>query len=68
MERHKNEKQASSPVPKHQSFIEKEQICPLCKSQLDIRVKTYLENFTIAEEAFCPECGVVTRNKDHKMH
>ena len=49
-------------------FVERENLCPLCSHQLSIRVKNYLENFTIAEEAFCEHCELVTRTKDHKIN
>ncbi|MCB9024907.1 MAG: hypothetical protein H6625_01195 [Bdellovibrionaceae bacterium] len=49
-------------------FVERENLCPLCNHQLAIRVKAYLENFTIAEEAYCENCELVTRTKDHKIN
>lgn len=52
----------------HQAFIERQNQCPLCGSQLDIKVESYLENFTLREEAHCPDCAVLARVKDHKMH
>jgi transcription elongation factor Elf1 len=54
--------------PKHRAFIQRQNECPLCGHKLEIRVETYLENFTIREEAHCPECDVLARVKDHKMH
>ena len=48
-------------------FVERENLCPLCGHQLVIRIKNYLENFTIAEEAFCDHCELVTRTKDHRI-
>ncbi|MCB0389835.1 MAG: hypothetical protein KDD58_01020 [Bdellovibrionales bacterium] len=49
-------------------FIERENLCPLCSEQLSIRIKSYEENFTIAEEAYCESCELVTRTKDHKFN
>ena len=52
----------------HSLFIERQNNCPLCGSQLEIRVTTYLENYTLREEASCPACSVMARVKDHPMH
>ncbi len=49
-------------------FVERESICPLCGNELNIRIKNYLGNFTIAEEAFCDHCEMVTRSKDHRIN
>lgn len=49
------------------AFIERQNCCPLCGTQLEIRVESYLEEFTLREEAHCPECDVLARVKDHKM-
>ena len=49
-------------------FFERENHCPLCNSQLNIRIRSYLENFTVAEEAACAHCELVVRTKDHKMN
>jgi len=53
---------------RHQAFVQIQNTCPLCNSQLTIRVESYLENFTLREEASCPTCRVLARVKDHKMH
>lgn len=53
---------------RHQSFVQVQNTCPLCNSQLTIRVESYLENYTLREEATCPKCQVLARVKDHKMH
>lgn len=49
------------------AFVERQNVCPLCGSQLEIRVESYLENFTLREEAHCATCDVLARVKDHKM-
>lgn len=54
--------------PRHRAFVEIQNTCPLCNSQLTIRVETYLENYTLREEATCPSCRILARVKDHKMH
>ncbi len=53
---------------RHRSFVEMQNTCPLCNSQLTIKVESYLEDFTLREEASCPKCQVLARVKDHKMH
>jgi hypothetical protein len=53
---------------RHQSFVEMQNSCPLCNSQLTIRVESYLEGYTLREEATCTKCQVLARVKDHKMH
>jgi len=53
---------------RHQAFVQIQNTCPLCNSQLTIRVETYLENYTLREEASCSTCRLVARVKDHKMH
>ena len=52
---------------RHQAFVEVQNTCPLCNSQLTIRVESYLEDYTLREEATCPKCQVLARVKDHKM-
>ena len=53
---------------RHQAFVQVQNTCPLCNSQLTIKVESYLENYTLREEATCPKCQVLARVKDHKMH
>lgn len=53
---------------RHQAFVQIQNTCALCNAQLTIRVETYLENYTLREEASCPNCRLVARVKDHKMH
>ena len=52
---------------RHQSFVQLQNTCPLCNSQLTIRVESYLEDYTLREEATCPQCKILARVKDHKM-
>lgn len=53
---------------RRQAFVEVQNTCPLCNSQLTIKVESYLENYTLREEATCPTCQILARVKDHKMH
>ncbi|MGE4132712.1 MAG: hypothetical protein AB7F86_13800 [Bdellovibrionales bacterium] len=53
---------------RRQNFIEIQNTCPLCNSDLMIRVESYLEDYMLREEASCPNCQVLARVKDHKMH
>lgn len=52
---------------RHQAFVQVQNTCPLCNSQLTIRVESLLENYTLREEASCPKCQILARVKDHKM-
>lgn len=53
---------------RYENFIQIQNTCPLCNSELSIRVESYLENNMLKEEASCPRCQVLTRVKNHKMH
>lgn len=56
------------PCNRHHDFVQVQNTCPLCNSQLTIRVESYLEGYTLREEATCPKCQILARVKDHKMH
>ena len=60
--------QVQRPSNHHEAFIEDENNCALCGSQLEIEVMTYLECFTLREEAYCPKCQLKTRIKEHPSH
>lgn len=49
-------------------FIENQNNCTLCGGQLEIHVETYLQDYTLREEATCDKCEVVARVKDHRMN
>lgn len=53
--------------PEQKGFLENQNKCGLCNSQLDIRVESYLEDYFLREEAECPSCKIKTRVKNHKM-
>ena len=53
---------------RHQAFVEHQNLCPLCGTQLSIKVESYLEDYNLREEAHCPNCDLLARIKDHKMH
>ena len=53
---------------KEQLFIESQNHCALCGSELEIKVESYLDDFHLREEAECPNCEIKTREKNHKMH
>lgn len=53
---------------KHSHFVEQEHACPLCNSELQVKVKDYLGNYQIAEEASCATCDLVIRKKNHHFH
>ncbi len=52
---------------RHKAFVRLQNTCPLCNQQLTIRVESYLQDFTLREEATCPDCQILARVKDHKM-
>ena len=52
----------------HEQFIQMQNNCALCGNTLLISVESYLEDFTLREEAYCSNCQIKTRVKDHKMH
>lgn len=51
-----------------QHFVESQNHCALCGTELNIKVESYLEDFYIKEEADCPKCHIRTREKNHRMH
>ena len=51
-----------------QGFLETQNHCALCGSELEIKVESYLEDYYIREEADCPKCRIRTREKNHRMH
>ena len=53
---------------KEKLFIESQNHCALCGSQLEITVESYLEDHYLREEAECTYCEIKTREKNHKMH
>ena len=50
-----------------QLFIETQNQCALCSSDLNITVESYLEDYYLREEAECPTCKIKTRVKNHKL-
>lgn len=53
---------------KASEFIENQNQCVLCNSQLEIRVESYLEDNLLKEEAICPHCNIKAREANHRMH
>lgn len=52
---------------KQHVFIENQNNCPLCDSQLEIKVIQHDEVSEIKEEAYCPICKIKTRDKIHTL-
>lgn len=51
-----------------EEFIEMENNCPLCGSELKLNhISDYLA-LQITEEAHCPRCKIKTRAKDSTIH
>jgi len=53
---------------KYENFIENQNKCPLCSSDLVIEVQKSEFNDSLKEEARCPSCDLLARIKDHNMH
>lgn len=49
------------------SFIERQNNCTLCGTQLDLNVEPYYNEGLAREEAYCPNCNVKTRIKNHPL-
>jgi len=63
-----NQTQKKKLSKREKHFIEAQNHCALCGSELEIRVESYLEDNYLKEEAECPQCDIKTREKNHKMH
>ncbi|MGE3680649.1 MAG: hypothetical protein AB7G93_02910 [Bdellovibrionales bacterium] len=58
-----------NPQPPHYvAFVQVQNTCPLCNSQLTIRVENGVDDYTLREEATCPKCQVPARSKEHRLH
>ena len=55
-------------LSQHQvSFIERQNNCALCGTQLDLNVEPYPNEGLAREEAHCPHCNIKTRIKNHPL-
>ena len=54
-------------IEKYENFVESQNQCALCGDDLEIKVESYLHEFTLKEEAYCINCDIKTRIKDHKI-
>ena len=56
----------------HQAFIEIQNQCPLCGTDVEIEVERdnslEIQAFKLKEQAFCPKCNTKTRQKEHSWH
>lgn len=52
---------------KERLFIENQNNCALCNSELTIRVATLPNGPYLIEEANCPRCKIKTRVKNHNV-
>jgi hypothetical protein len=50
---------------KERHFIENQNNCALCNTELNIRVATAENGPYLTEEADCPQCKIKTRVKSH---
>ncbi len=53
---------------RHRLFIEIQNQCPLCETDLTIHVLFKPDAQSLVENAECPKCGVTTRTMDHFVH
>jgi len=53
---------------RHEDFLQVQNHCALCGSELSIKVESYLEDFYLLERAECLVCQIKTREKNHRMH
>ena len=51
----------------HMEYIEMQDNCSLCGSQLKVETQSYSGSDTIKEEAYCPSCKIKTRVKSHTV-
>lgn len=51
-----------------QNFIEAQNKCPLCQTELVIEVEINDADLELTEQAKCPACDLLARVKDHKLH
>ena len=49
------------------SFIEKQNNCTLCGTQLDLNIEPYYHERLAREEAHCPNCNIKTRIKNYPL-
>jgi ribosomal protein S14 len=64
-----NEKQQKQTLLEHhKAFVELQNHCPLCQSQLKISVQFEVSTQSIREEANCEKCDLLTRVKNHRVH
>lgn len=53
---------------RHEDFVDSENNCCLCGSDLAFEHETDLLTLTVREEAHCPTCGVQLKEKEHILH
>jgi hypothetical protein len=53
---------------RYEAFVDHQNHCPLCGTQLTIKVETYADDFQLREEAHCSSCDLLARIKDHNLH
>lgn len=52
----------------HRDFIQAHNNCVLCSSVLELQHKRVEEGAEIKEEAYCPQCDLRTRAKNHILN
>lgn len=59
---------SESQRPELQEFLQFENQCLLCESQLEVRIEKDLSDHEIEESAHCPQCDLRVRLKTHNLH
>ncbi len=63
-----NIQQSIDITPKKDEFIEKENHCPLCKTELKFQHETNFKTFKVEEKAQCPACGLKIKSRNFDLH
>ena len=72
-ETEKTEKNTDNTITKsdlnsyHIRFIENQNNCAICSSQLNLNIEYYYNEGLVREEAHCPHCNVKTRVKNYPL-
>lgn len=53
---------------RHQLFIEIQNLCPLCDTQLSIHICYQPDAKSLMEQMECPQCGIKKKPQTHMVH
>ncbi len=57
----------ASEVPEHQIYLEDQNHCCLCGSQLTFKHKIDYLSLKVTENADCPSCKICLKSRDHGL-